>query len=140
MKELIAITSVFLGVLLIILFNVDPVSTHSLIKEGELNSVMLSNPPDQMVGVAGKPISDAVMKIVNKSCVHCHTDTGNKMALMYINLSNWDKYSPEKQAKKANAMCKMVTKGKMPPKSYREEHPEGVPSKEEIKTICDWAQ
>ena len=34
----------------------------------------------------------------------------------------------------------MVTKGKMPPKHFTDKHPDGVPSKEEIKTICDWAQ
>ena len=87
-----------------------------------------------------KPISDDVMKIAKKSCVHCHTEPGNKMALAHLNLSNWDKFSPDKQADKAKAMCKMVSKGKMPPKNFREKHPDGVPSKAEIKTICDWAQ
>ena len=79
------------------------------------------------------------MKIAERSCVKCHTEGGNGMALMHLNLSNWDKYSPEKQASKAKDMCKMVTKDKMPPKSFRESHPDGVPSEAEIKTICDWA-
>jgi hypothetical protein len=37
-------------------------------------------------------------------------------------------------------MCKELSKGKMPPKSFREDHPEAIPTSDEIKTICDWAQ
>jgi hypothetical protein len=88
---------------------------------------------------ATKPIPADVLKVAEKSCVKCHTEPGNKMALSMVNLSYWDKYSPEKQASKANTMCKMVTKGKMPPKSYRKEHPDGLPTKDDIKIICDWA-
>jgi mono/diheme cytochrome c family protein len=90
--------------------------------------------------VAGKPIPANVLKIAEKSCVKCHTEPGNGMALAHVNLSNWDKYSPEKQAAKAKAMCSMVTKDKMPPKSFRAKNPDGVPSSEEIKTICNWAE
>jgi len=88
----------------------------------------------------GKPIPDGVMKIAEKSCVKCHTLPGNGMALMHVNLSNWDKYSPEKQATKAKAMCNMVTKDRMPPKRFRKNNPESVLTNKEIKTICNWAQ
>jgi hypothetical protein len=92
-------------------------------------------------GVAvSKAIPAGVMKIADKSCVKCHTEPGEFMALSHLNLSNWDKYSPEKQAAKAKAMCTMVTKDKMPPKGFRAKHPEGVPSEEELKTICNWAE
>jgi len=87
----------------------------------------------------GKAIPESVMKIASKSCVKCHTEGGNGMALMHLNLSNWDKYSPEKQASKAKDICKMVTKDKMPPNNFRKSHPDGIPSEAEIKTICDWA-
>jgi hypothetical protein len=80
------------------------------------------------------------MKIADKSCVRCHTEPGDFMALSHLNLSNWDKYSPEKQADKAKAMCTMVTKDKMPPKGFREKHPDDVPTSKELNTICDWAQ
>jgi len=90
-------------------------------------------------GIVSKPISPSVMKIAERSCLKCHTEPGNGMALAHLNLSNWDKFSMEKQADKANDMCKMVSKGKMPPKSFREKNPDGVPTKEEVKTICDWA-
>ena len=61
------------------------------------------------------------------------------MALMHLNLSNWDKFSLEKQADKAKDMCKMVSKGKMPPKDFREKNPGAAPNKDEGKIICDWA-
>jgi hypothetical protein len=87
-----------------------------------------------------KPIPADVMRIADKSCVKCHTEPGDFMAISHLNLTNWDKYSPEKQADKAKKMCAMVTKDKMPPKGFREKHPEGIPSDKELKTICDWAQ
>jgi hypothetical protein len=91
-------------------------------------------------GIVSKPISPSVMKIAERSCLKCHTEPGNGMALAHLNLSNWDKFSMEKQADKAKDMCKMVSKDKMPPKSFREKNPDGVPTQKEVKTICDWAQ
>jgi hypothetical protein len=87
----------------------------------------------------GKPIPENIMKIAQKSCVKCHTTGGNGMALSHLNLSKWDEMSPEKQATKAADICKMVTNDKMPPKSFREKNPNGVPTKDEIKEICDWS-
>ena len=86
-----------------------------------------------------KPISSSVMKIAERSCVKCHTEGGNGMALMHLNLSIWDKFSLEKQADKAKDMCKMVSKDKMPPKNFREKNPGAAPTKDEVKIICDWA-
>jgi hypothetical protein len=124
MKKMITILVTFAGVLFIAGLILNPVITQSSPK-----------------GVAGgKPIPESVMKIADRSCIHCHVSNGNPMAAAHLNLSNWDKESPEKQAEKANAMCKMVTKGKMPPKSFAKSHPDGVPSAEEVKIICDWAQ
>ena len=100
------------------------------------NASTQSSPKDKGVS---KPISSSVMKIAEESCVKCHTVGMNKKALMHLNLSNWENYSPKKQAKKANSMCKMVSEGKMPPKGFIEKHPETVPTKDEIKVICDWA-
>ena len=91
-------------------------------------------------GVMDKPIPANVMKIAEKSCVHCHSEPGDFMAISHLNLSNWNKYSPEKQAAKASAMCMKVTEDKMPPKHFRKNHPDGVPTQEEVKTICNWAK
>jgi len=124
MKNLMIITVVFVSVIFMTALTIDRVPTKFALK----------------AVIGSKPISDNVMKIAKKSCVNCHTEPGNHMALAHLNLSNWDKYSPEKQADKAKAMCNMVSKGKMPPKHFTDKHPDGVPSKDEIKTICDWAQ
>jgi hypothetical protein len=95
--------------------------------------------PSQKDGTVSKPISPAVVKIAERSCLKCHAEGGNEMAMMHLNLSNWDKFSPEKQAGKAKDMCKMVSKGKMPPKGFREKNPGAAPTKDEVKIICDWA-
>ena len=96
--------------------------------------------PLSKAGDGKNPIPAVVVKIADKSCVKCHSEPGDFMALGHLNLSQWDKYSPEKQAAKAKSMCNMVSKDKMPPKKFRENHPDGVPTTEEIKTICDWAE
>jgi hypothetical protein len=85
------------------------------------------------------PLPDSVMKLTGKSCVDCHGANGSKMAMSMLNLSEWDKYTPEKQASKSKAMCNEVTKGKMPPKKYLENNPDATLSANEIKVICDWA-
>ena len=95
---------------------------------------------DRKVDEPGKPIPEDVMKIMNKSCVNCHSQPGNFMALSHLDLDNWGKYSAEKQASKAKDMCNMVGKDRMPPKKFRAEHADGIPSTAEIKTICDWAR
>jgi mono/diheme cytochrome c family protein len=81
-----------------------------------------------------------IMKVAERSCASCHTDPGNMMAKSHVNLSEWDKYSPEKQADKAKDMCAMVTKSKMPPKSYLTKHPDAALSAGELKALCDWAE
>ncbi len=126
MKKANSITLTMLG----IVFLTSMIMNHS--------SAQTSLPP-QKEGNVSKPISSGVMKIAERSCVKCHTEGGNGMALMHLNLSNWDKFSPEKQAGKAKDMCKMVSKGKMPPKSFREKNPGAAPTKDEAKIICDWA-
>ena len=104
-------------------------------------AVLIIKPVIAQKGDGGnKPIPEDVMKIAKKSCVNCHSEPGKNMALAFVNLTKWSEYSPKKQAAKADAMCDMVTKEKMPPKNFKDSHPEGIPSKVEIKTICDWAQ
>ncbi|MCX6307232.1 MAG: heme-binding domain-containing protein [Bacteroidetes bacterium] len=90
--------------------------------------------------IEGKPISAGIMEIAEKSCVKCHSEGGKGIAMMHLNLSDWNNISMEKQAGKAKEMCKMVSKGMMPKKKIREKQADGVPSQEEVKTICHWAQ
>lgn len=90
-------------------------------------------------GAGGPAIPDSVTMILEKSCYPCHTSPGNKMAMSKLNFEKWDTYKPEKQASKAQSMCKEVTKGAMPTKSFRTNNPDKVPTPAEIKKICDWA-
>jgi len=103
-------------------------------------AALILNPVSAMKrDTPGKPLADDVMKITVKICEHCHSEPGNPIALMHLNFSNWDKYSAEKQAAKAKAMCSMVTKDKMPPKSFRKTHPDEVQSQADNNKICNWA-
>jgi hypothetical protein len=89
---------------------------------------------------SGKPIPENITKILEKACAQCHSEPGNGMALAHFNMTKWDKYSPEKQAAKAKDVCKMLTKDKMPPKKFKEAHPDALPTKDDVKAICDWSQ
>jgi hypothetical protein len=62
------------------------------------------------------------------------------MAKSHVNLTDWNKYSPEKQADKAKDMCEQMTKSKMPTKSFLTKHPDAAVSPEELKTLCAWAE
>jgi hypothetical protein len=126
MKKTIVISFVLIGIVFL---------TSMIINLSSAQS-SLPSPKDSAVS---KPIPTSVMKIAERSCVKCHTEGGNGMAMMHLNLSNWDKYSPEKQADKAKDICKMVSKGKMPPKGFSEKNPGADPIKDETKIICDWA-
>jgi len=91
-------------------------------------------------GDESQPLADSVMKIVKVSCMDCHADGGNGMANAHVNFSKWVSYKPEKQAAKANDICKMITKGAMPPKKYRANNPDAVPTQAQLTMICNWAK
>lgn len=84
-------------------------------------------------------IPDSVYNIFMNSCVYCHSDGGKMLANAHVNFPDWDKYSQREKASKANKICEMISKGKMPPKSTRKSKPETVPTDEQIKSICSWA-
>lgn len=81
-----------------------------------------------------------VLAIVKKGCFDCHSKPGRIIALTHVNLTKWNEYTADKQAAKARAMCEQLTKGDMPPKRYRENNPVVVPTPEELKILCDWAE
>jgi len=86
-----------------------------------------------------KPVPAEVKSIVERSCIACHSEDGNALAKMKFNFTKWDEYSTEKQVSTGQDMCKMLTKGKMPPQKYLDANPEVKPSDKEKKIICDWA-
>jgi len=94
---------------------------------------------------AGNPdqasvIPDSVMKVLERACMDCHKDGGSAMARGKLNLSQWAKMTPEKQVKKAVDICMEVTKGSMPPKKWRANNPDKVPTSAESEMICRWAK
>ena len=96
----------------------------------------------QTVSKSGKALNipDPVYKIFEKSCMTCHSEGGKKIAMSHLNFSKWDKYNSEKQASKAKDICEMVTKGKMPPKAFRESKPDLIPTADQLKNICQWSE
>jgi mono/diheme cytochrome c family protein len=88
----------------------------------------------------GQPLADSIMKIVKVSCMACHGDGGNGMACAHVNFSRWAPYKADKQAAKAKDICKIITKGSMPPKKYREENPAAMLTKAQSTMICNWAK
>jgi len=86
-----------------------------------------------------KPIPAAVTSIMERSCIGCHSDDGNTLAKMHFNFTRWNEYSPEEQASTGQDICKMLNKGKMPPKKFLKNNPEAKLSDGEKTTVCNWA-
>jgi len=87
----------------------------------------------------GIALPDSIQKMVKRACMDCHADDGNFMAKGKVNFSVWDKYDAEKQAGKAKAICKVLTKGSMPQKKWCTNNPKDVPTQAEKDMVCRWA-
>jgi hypothetical protein len=94
----------------------------------------------QEAGKSSPALADSVKKIVLVSCVPCHTDKGGLMSRSKVNFTNWAEYSPARQKEKAELICSMLAKEKMPPKEARQKKPELIPTKEQIAVINNWAK
>jgi hypothetical protein len=99
-----------------------------------------SSNSDSVAKADSSLVTPAVHKIISTSCFACHGEGGKSMALAHVKMAELGTYSPDKLAGKAEAMCKMVTKGKMPPKGFLEDHPEAKLTQEQITTICNWSE
>ncbi len=95
---------------------------------------------DQGQTVKKDAIPENVMTILTQSCMDCHSEGGNRLAMIHVNLSKWEKLSPSKKAKKSAAICKIMTKGKMPPESYASAKPDAAPTPAQIKQVCSWSE
>lgn len=85
-----------------------------------------------------KGIPDSVWFVLETSCYECHSTDGNGMAKAKLNLDRWDESTPEKQRSKAEDICDVMQKGKMPPNKYRLNNPDAVPSPEGLARVCSW--
>jgi len=100
-------------------------------------SMVLSNDKNSSSPV---PLPDDVKAVVKNSCMACHGEGGKKMAMSIVNFSAWDNYSAEKQAKKASAVCNVITKGSMPPKGYLSSNPGAALTDAQKELICKWSK
>ena len=81
-----------------------------------------------------------VNAIIKNSCMGCHSKGGNKIAMAKLNFFKWDRYKQTKQEKKAAAICKELSIGTMPPKSFKVSHPDAVPTTSQSDIICKWRE
>lgn len=93
----------------------------------------------QKEGEKSKAIPADVTAIIEKSCIRCHSEDGNKLAKLHFSFTKWNEYSAEEQTSIGQDILKMVTKGKMPPKKFLKNNPELKPTSAERKTISNWA-
>ena len=87
----------------------------------------------------GQAIPDSLFKIFQNSCMACHATGANPFAASKVNFTDWQKYNASKQASKASAICKVISKGTMPPKSYVTSNPNSVITPKQSTDICNWA-
>ena len=78
--------------------------------------------------------------IFKKSCMDCHATGGSHMAMSMLNFSEWENYESGKQAKKAEAICNMLSKEAMPPKAFKKANPDAIPTEAQKDTICKWSE
>jgi hypothetical protein len=62
------------------------------------------------------------------------------MAMSMLNFSEWENYESGKQAKKAAAICSMLSKEAMPPKAFKKANPDAIPTEAQKDTICKWSE
>jgi mono/diheme cytochrome c family protein len=106
-------------------------------------AVLVINPSkavsQQKINQTSYALPDSVAVVLRNSCASCHGDGGSGMAMSSWNFNQWDNYTAVKQAKKANAICNAMTKGSMPPGSFKKENPNKVPTTAQIGIVCKWA-
>ncbi|HEX2396364.1 MAG TPA: heme-binding domain-containing protein [Bacteroidales bacterium] len=119
---------VFLPLLGILFLN----SSSSIHSKTDIGNLSLADQTESLP----KEIRD----LVESSCINCHSTDGRALARTKLNFSVWNEYDSEKQANKSEDMCEMLTKGKMPPKSYLKNHGDQVPTAGQIEAVCKWAE
>lgn len=97
-------------------------------------------PTENKEAVKPSPFPNDVSAIFKNSCMACHGAGGRVLTLTVLNLSKWEDYDANKQAKKATAICETVTKGVMPPASYQRSNPTSVLTPAQKELLCTWSQ
>ena len=103
-------------------------------------------------------VPDSVDSILEKACYDCHSNNtrypwyNNIQPVAWwlnnhvhegkheLNFSEIGTYTKKRQIKKFNKIAKSVTEGWMPLNSYTWIHKDAVLTKDESKTVADWAK
>jgi mono/diheme cytochrome c family protein len=85
-------------------------------------------------------LPDSIAKVIHKACLDCHGEDGNGMAKAHVNFGKWNTYDVKKQADKALAISKVLSKGSMPPGKWRKNNPDNIPTQAEVDLIKNWAR
>lgn len=102
-----------------------------------LNSIELKS---KKYLILSDSIPENLKQVFENSCTGCHAPGGSTLAMSKLNFSEWDGYSEKKQAAKASKIYEELSEGKMPPKKARKEHPELIPTQEQIESIRVWSE
>lgn len=86
----------------------------------------------------GIVIPSGLNAIFTQSCMPCHSDGGKAMAKVLLNFSKWNKYGRRTQIQKCRSICRMLTKGEMPPAQFIESSPELAVTRAQKDSICNW--
>jgi mono/diheme cytochrome c family protein len=85
-------------------------------------------------------IPDSINAVFENSCMSCHGINGGRFPKARLNFARWEEYGAQKQVEKASMICSVLTKGIMPPKSFRKTNPEAIPTSAQVEMICQWAR
>lgn len=117
-----------------------------------------TNPPvDPSHGVAAVlQTAPTVKSILSRSCGDCHSNltvwpwysrvapvswlvvSDVNRGRRRVNLSEWSMYSPQKQSKLLDEVCKEVREGDMPPLIYLSMHHSAPLTATDRQEICNW--
>ncbi len=100
----------------------------------------VSGSEDRLFPDPSTTIPDSVFSVFQKSCMDCHSDDGSAMARGKVNFSKWETYDAAKKVKKAGAICEELSDGSMPPKGWKKNNPDDVPSQTEVTRVCNWVK
>lgn len=93
---------------------------------------------DSQKAKSGLLIPADLQPVIKNSCMPCHSSGAKGLAKSRVNFSNWETSKPSTLVKKGKAICKMITKDKMPPAQFRESSPELALTPAQKEAICKW--
>lgn len=113
-------------------------ATIILLFAGLIGATPAGNGQESVKAKKGIEIPADLDKVFTNSCMPCHSENGKALAKSLLNFSKWDKYGTRTQVKKSRAICKMISKGEMPPAQFVESSPELAVTQAQKESICNW--